>query len=600
MDEILQDKVRNLPNKPGVYQFFHRDGKIIYVGKAKDLKKRVTSYFNKNHFENNRLKILVNKIQDVQFIVVESESEALLLENNLIKKYQPKYNVLLKDDKTFPWICIKNESFPRVFSTRNVIQDGSQYFGPYTSANMVRILLDLIRKIYPLRTCNYNLTDENIDNGKFRPCLEYHIGNCKAPCIGKQRKENYEASIEHIKRILKGNIQEVIDYLKGLMKEYAEQYRFEEAQNLKERIGILEKYKSRSTVVSTTIHNVDVFAYIDDGKSLLVNYLKVISGRIVQSHTLDMKKKLEETPEELLPLAMVEIREKLHSQSKTILAPVDIDFPFEGVKVHVPLKGDKRKLLDLSERNLKYYHFDKKRRNERLKQKFEKKDVLEELQKHLQLDKLPTHIECFDNSNTQGSNPVAACVVFKHGKPKKNEYRHYNIKSVTGPDDFASMEEVVYRRYKRLMNEGEELPQLIIIDGGKGQLSSAMKSLHRLGLRDEIAIIGIAKKLEEIYFPNDSVPLYLDKNSSSLRLIQHLRDEAHRFGITFHRQKRSNEFVGTELENIPGIGKKTAQQLLQSFKSVERIKQQNLEALTSVVGKSKAKAIHNYFASSRE
>ena len=598
MDETLKDKINNLPDKPGVYHFFDADEKIIYVGKAKSLKKRVQSYFNKNTYENYRLKLLVNKIQDIKFIVVESESEALLLENNLIKKYQPKYNVLLKDDKTFPWICIKNEPFPRIFSTRNVIKDGSQYFGPYTSSNMVRILLDLIRKLYPLRTCNYNLSNENIEKQKFRPCLEYHIGNCKAPCIGNQTKEDYNESIENIKHILKGNLQEVINYLHQMMMDFSRQYNFEEAQVLKEKISILEKYKSRSTVVSSTIHNVDVFTYIDDGKSLLVNYLKVVTGRIVQSHTIDIKKKLEENPEEILPIAMIDIRQKMKSNSKEIIAPVAVDFPFEGINIHIPQRGDKKKLLDLSQRNLKYYHFEKKRRNEQLKRKFEKKSVLEELQKNLHMDKLPIHIECFDNSNIQGTNPVAACVVFKNGKPKKNEYRHYNIQSVHGPDDYASMEEVVYRRYKRLLHQGEELPQLVIIDGGKGQLSSAMKSLHRLGLRDEIAIIGIAKKLEEIYFPNDSVPLYLDKNSSSLHLIQQLRDEAHRFGINFHRKKRSESLKETALEKIPGIGQKTAQSLLQEFKSVERVKKQNLEQLSKVVGKAKAKIVLDYFQNS--
>ena len=598
MDETLKEKINNLPNKPGVYQFFDNEDKIIYVGKAKSLKKRVQSYFNKNTYENYRLKLLVNKIRNIKYIVVESESEALLLENNLIKKYQPKYNVQLKDDKTFPWICIKNESFPRVFSTRYLIRDGSQYFGPYTSANMVRILLDLIRKLYPLRTCNYKLSDENIEKQKFRPCLEYHIGNCKAPCIGNQTKEDYNEAIENIKRILKGNLQEVINYLHKMMIDFSQQYNFEEAQVLKEKISILEKYKSRSTVVSTTIHNVDVFTYIDDGRSLLVNYLKVVAGRIVQSHTVDIKKKLEETPEELLPIAMVDVREKMKSNSKEVLAPLEVDFPFEGVNIHVPQRGDKKKLLDLSQRNLKYYHLEKKRRNEQLKRKFEKKAVLEELQKNLHMDKLPVYIECFDNSNIQGTYPVAACVVFRNGKPKKNEYRHYNIRSVQGPDDYASMKEVVYRRYKRLLHEGEELPQLIVIDGGKGQLSSAMKSLHLLGLRDEIAIIGIAKKLEEIYFPNDSVPLYLDKNSSSLHLIQHLRDEAHRFGINFHRKKRSHSLKETALEKIKGIGTKTAQNLLTEFNSVERIKKQDLEQLSKIVGKAKAKVIYDYFHNS--
>lgn len=591
----LREKIKILPKNPGVYQFFDAHHQIIYVGKAKNLRNRVSSYFNKVNYENYRLKLLVSRIHDLEYIVVESESEALLLENNLIKKYQPKYNVQLKDDKTFPWICIKNEPFPRVFSTRNVVKDGSEYFGPYTSAHMVRILLDLVRKLYPLRTCNYNLTEENIQSGKFRPCLEYHIGNCKAPCVGLQSQEDYNQSIENIKRILKGDIQEVIHYLQELMQGFASNYNFEEAQQIKEKIQTLEKYKSSSTVVNPKIHNVDVFTYIDDGKSFIVNYLKVVSGRIVQSHTLEMKKKLEEEPDELLPIAMTEIRQKLESQSREILAPMNVEFPFEQVKIHVPQKGDKKKLLDLSQRNLTYYHLEKKRRNANLKRKFEKKEVLEELQKHLQMSKLPVHIECFDNSNIQGSHPVAACVVFRNGKPSKKDYRHYNIKSVEGPDDFASMEEVVYRRYRRLINEGEELPQLVVIDGGKGQLSAAMKSLNELGLRDEIAIIGIAKRLEEIFFPNDSVPLYLDKNSSSLRLIQHLRDEAHRFGITFHRQKRSQHFTSTELESIPGIGKKTSGELLQAFKSVERIKKLDAEQIASVVGPSKARLVYNHF-----
>lgn len=584
-----------LPNKPGIYQFFDESGLILYVGKAKDLKKRVSSYFNKQQYENRRLQLLVRKISDIQYIVVETESDALLLENNLIKKYQPKYNVQLKDDKTFPWICIKNEPFPRVFSTRNVVKDGSEYFGPYTSAHMVRILLDLIRRLYPLRTCNYNLTRANIQAGKFRPCLEYHIGNCKAPCAGKQTEEDYDENLQHIRKILKGNIQEVIDYMQELMHQFSQKYLFEEAQLLKERIDLLKRYKSRSTIVSTTINNIDIFGVLVKEKSMYVNYLKVLSGRIVQSHTIEMKKRLEEFPEELLPIAIINIREKMKSESPEIVVPFELDFPPEDLKLTIPKRGDKKKLLELSERNLKYYYLEKEKRNEKLKRKFDKKETLEKMQSDLRMNKLPVHIECFDNSNIQGSDPVAACVVFKNGKPSKNEYRHYNIKTVEGPDDFASMEEVVFRRYRRLLKEGDELPQLVIIDGGKGQLSAAMKSLDRLGLRDEIAVIGIAKKLEEIYFPNDSVPLYLDKNSPGLKIIQHLRDEAHRFGITFHRKKRSQHFTTTELENIKGVGKKTAQVLLAQYKSVSRIKELTEEQISKITGPDKAKQIFRYF-----
>ncbi len=591
----IKEKISLLPNKPGIYQFFDESGLILYVGKAKDLKKRVSSYFNKQQYENRRLQLLVRKISDIQYIVVETESDALLLENNLIKKYQPKYNVQLKDDKTFPWICIKNEPFPRVFSTRNVVKDGSEYFGPYTSAHMVRILLDLIRRLYPLRTCNYNLTRANIQAGKFRPCLEYHIGNCKAPCAGKQTEEDYDENLQHIRKILKGNIQEVIDYMQELMHQFSQKYLFEEAQLLKERIDLLKRYKSRSTIVSTTINNIDIFGVLVKEKSMYVNYLKVLSGRIVQSHTIEMKKRLEEFPEELLPIAIINIREKMKSESPEIVVPFELDFPPEDLKLTIPKRGDKKKLLELSERNLKYYYLEKEKRNEKLKRKFDKKETLEKMQSDLRMNKLPVHIECFDNSNIQGSDPVAACVVFKNGKPSKNEYRHYNIKTVEGPDDFASMEEVVFRRYRRLLKEGDELPQLVIIDGGKGQLSAAMKSLDRLGLRDEIAVIGIAKKLEEIYFPNDSVPLYLDKNSPGLKIIQHLRDEAHRFGITFHRKKRSQHFTTTELENIKGVGKKTAQVLLAQYKSVSRIKELTEEQISKITGPDKAKQIFRYF-----
>jgi excinuclease ABC subunit C len=595
--DLLNDKVASLPNKPGVYQYLDKKGEVIYVGKAKDLKKRVSSYFNKSRYENHRLQILVSRIHDIQYIVVESESDALLLENNLIKKYQPRYNVQLKDDKTFPWICIKNEPFPRVFSTRNVINDGSMYYGPYTSANMVRVLLDLVRQLYPLRTCNYNLTQENIEKGKFKECLEYHMGNCKAPCIGYQTEEDYNRAIENIRRILKGDIQEVIHYMKNLMNEYASNYRFEEAQSRKEKIHLLEKYKSRSTVVNPRIDNVDVFSTLEKGKSFYINYLKVTSGRIVQSHTLELKKKLDEDPGELLQVGITEIREKLKSRSKELVVPYAIDYPVNGIKVTVPKKGDKKRLLELSERNLKYYHFEKEKRNEKINRKFSKTKEMEQLREDLRMQQLPNHIECFDNSNIQGSNPVASCVVFRNGKPSKNEYRQYNIKTVEGPDDYASMREVVFRRYRRLLNEGEELPQLIVIDGGKGQLSAALESLRELDIHNQITIIGIAKKLEEIFLPDDPVPLYLDKNSSSLRTIQHLRDEAHRFGVRFHRQKRSQSFTSNELENIQGIGPQTARKLLEKYGSTAEVKKLYPETLEQEVGKSKAKAIINHFAS---
>ncbi len=591
----MPEKVTTLPHKPGVYQFFDRHGEVIYVGKAKNLKKRVASYFNKGRYESHRLAILVSRIEDIQFIVVESESDALLLENNLIKKYQPRYNVQLKDDKTFPWICIKNEPFPRVFSTRNVVKDGSLYFGPYTSANMVRVLLELIRRLYPLRTCTYQLTPENIQKGKFKECLEYHLGNCKAPCIGLQSEADYNASIENIKRILKGDIQEVIDYMGELMNDYAASHQFEEAQSVKEKIRMLEKYKSRSTVVNTRIHNVDVFSLLEKGRQVYVNYLKVVSGRIVQSHTIELKRKLEETPADLLVVAITDIRQRLESESREIVVPFEIDYPMQGLKMTVPQKGDKKKLLELSERNLKYYHFEKEKRNEKIRAKFSQNKELEQLQHDLRMEQQPRHIECFDNSNIQGQYPVAACVVFRNGKPSRKEYRHFNIRSVTGPDDYASMKEVVYRRYRRLINNGDELPQLVVIDGGKGQLSAARESLQELGIQDQVVIIGIAKRLEEIFFPGDSLPLYLDKKSSSLKTIQHLRDEAHRFGIQFHRQKRSQHFTSTELEKIQGIGPKTARKLLEKYGSVAEVRKLDARTLEEEVGASRARAIVEHF-----
>lgn len=581
-----------LPDSPGVYQFFNSQNEIIYVGKAKNLKKRVSSYFNKEHYENNKLKVLVLKIERIEYIVVQTESDALLLENNLIKKYNPRYNVLLKDDKTYPWICIKKEPFPRVFYTRNVINDGSKYFGPYTSVYMVKIMLDLITKLYPLRNCNLNLAAENIKKSKYKPCLEYHIGNCLAPCIQLQTEDDYNKSIENISKILKGNIQEVILYLNNLMNVSAAEFKFEEAQVIKEKIEILEKYKSKSTVVSASLNNVDVFNILDDTNFAYVNYLKIIEGRIVQAHTVEIKKKLDEKAEDLLIMAIVEIRNRLFSNSKEIITSLPIEL--ENTKITVPVRGDKKSLLELSERNLKYYRLEKQKRAEKKKEKHSGKRLLEVIKKDLNLSVLPEHIECFDNSNIQGTNPVAACVVFRNAKPNTKEYRHYNIKTVTGPDDYASMEEVVYRRYKRLLDEKKSLPQLIVIDGGKGQLNAALKSLEKLKIKDNVTIIGIAKRLEEIFYPNDPIPLYLDKNSESLKVIQHARNEAHRFGIKFHRDKRSGNFIKSELDDIPGIGPKTIDILLTKFKTIKKIRSLSLDEISSEIGNTKAKLLLSY------
>lgn len=582
-----------LPQSPGVYQFFNASNEIIYVGKAKNLKNRVSSYFNKEHYENNKVKVLVSKIDHIEYIVVKTENDALLLENNLIKKYHPRYNVMLKDDKTYPWICIKNEHFPRVFYTRNVINDGSTYYGPYTSVYMVKVLLDLVKQLYPLRNCSLNLSPENIQKKKFKPCLEYHIGNCLAPCVELQTEENYNESIVNIKKILKGNIQEVIQYLNQLMNNYSEEFKFEDAQLIKEKIEILEKYKSKSTVVSAGLNNIDVFNILDDNTFAYVNFLKVVEGRIVQAHTLELKKKLNETIEDLLLLAVVDIRERLQSTAKELILPFSIDL--EGVKIYTPTRGEKKSLLELSERNLKYYRLEKQKRAEKKKEKHSSKRLLEIIKNDLNLPRLPIQIECFDNSNIQGTNPVAACVVFKNAKPSTKDYRHYNIKTVEGPDDFASMEEVVYRRYKRLLDEKKSLPQLIVIDGGKGQLNSAVKSLKKLNLEEDISIIGIAKRLEEIFYPGDPVPLYLNKNSESLKVIQHIRNETHRFGIKFHRNKRSGNFIKSELENIPGIGSKTIDQLLSKYKTIKNIKNLSLDEISSEIGSARAKLLLEYF-----
>ncbi|MBT9187213.1 excinuclease ABC subunit UvrC [Zobellia russellii] len=589
----IEVQLSTLPQSPGVYQFYDVDDKILYVGKAKNLKKRVSSYFTKNH-EYGKTRVLVKKIRNIKHIVVPTESDALLLENNLIKKYRPRYNVLLKDDKSYPWICIKNERFPRIFPTRKLIKDGSEYFGPYTNMKTVRTLLDLVKGVYPLRTCNYDLSKEKIDSGKYKVCLEYHLGNCKGPCEGFQSAEEYDQQIEDIRKIIKGDFKSSLSYFRSQMKTLASEMKFEEAQQIKEKIEVLENYQVKSTIVNPKINNVDVFSIISDESHAYINFLQLSHGSIIRSHTLEIKKKLDETDAELLALSIIEIRQRFKSLSKELYLPFEV--PVEAhLKVTVPKLGDKRKILELSERNAKFY------RQERFKQiKIIDPDrhtnrIMAQMKKDLHLSEEPRHIECFDNSNIQGSNPVAACVVFRNGKPSKKEYRHFNIKTVEGPDDFASMEEVVYRRYKRLLAEAEPLPQLIVIDGGKGQLSSALKSLDLLGLRGKIAIIGIAKRLEEIYFPEDPIPLYLDKKSESLKIVQQLRNEAHRFGITFHRNKRSKAAINSKLESIEGIGEKTAQELLKKFKSVKRIKEASMENLTETVGLSRAKKIYEAF-----
>ena len=582
-----------LPNDPGVYQFYDKDDKILYVGKAKNLKKRVSSYFNKNH-EYGKTRVLVKKIKRVKHIVVPTESDALLLENNLIKEYKPRYNVLLKDDKSYPWLCLKNERFPRLFPTRRVIKDGSEYYGPYTSMKTVRTLLDLIKSVYPLRTCNYDLSEEKIKGGKYKVCLEYHLGNCKGPCEGLQGSEDYDRQIADIKEIIKGNFKSSLHYFKGQMKSLAAEMRYEEAQRIKDKIEVLENYQVKSTIVNPKISNVDVFTIVSDNAMAYVNFLQLSHGSIIRSHTMEIKKKLDESDEELLQLAIVEIRQRFNSQSKELYLPFPVELD-ESLIISVPKLGDKKRLLELSERNAKFFRQERFNQIKIIDPDRHTNRIMAQMKKDLRLSEEPRHIECFDNSNIQGTNPVAACVVFKDGKPSKKDYRHFNIKTVTGPDDFASMEEVVFRRYKRLLEEEEPLPQLIIIDGGKGQLSSALKSLELLGLRGKIAIVGIAKRLEEIYFPGDSIPLYLDKKSESLKIIQHLRNEAHRFGITFHRNKRSKGAINSELENIEGVGEKTARDLLKKFKSVKRIKEASIEHLAEVVGPSKAQKIYGSF-----
>jgi excinuclease ABC subunit C len=595
MPTSLELQVKTLPNSHGVYQYFDKEDVIIYVGKAKNLKKRVSSYFTKNH-EYGKTRVLVKKIVRIEHIVVNTETDALLLENNLIKKYKPRYNVLLKDDKSYPWICIKKERFPRVFLTRRVIKDGSEYYGPYTSVKTVQNLLDLIKQLYPLRTCNYDLSEPKINSGKYKVCLEYHLKNCKGPCEAYQDENSYMDNIKKIRNIIKGNFKESLESLHKIMMEYAESMNFEEAQLIKEKLVSLQNYQAKSTIVNPSINNVDVFSIISDETHGYANFFKIMNGSIIQSYTTEIKKKLEETDKELLELFIVETRQRFNSLSREIYVPFDVDLG-EDLKVTVPKLGDKKRIVELSQRNAKYYRQEQFKQIKIVDPDRHVRRIMAQMKKDLRLSQEPVHIECFDNSNIQGTNPVAACVVFKDGKPSKKDYRHFNIKTVEGPDDFASMEEVVFRRYKRLLQEDKPLPQLIVIDGGKGQLSSALKSLDVLGLRGKIAIIGIAKRLEEIYYPGDNIPLYLDKKSETLKIIQYLRNEAHRFGITFHRNKRSKSAIQSELEMIPDVGKQTITNLLRKFKSAKRVKSATLDELIEVVGNARAQKIYKYFHS---
>ncbi len=589
----LDIQIKTLPHQPGVYQYFDKDNRLIYVGKAKDIKKRVSSYFNKHH-DYGKTRVLVKNIVSVKHIVVETENDALLLENNLIKKYKPKYNVLLKDDKSYPWICIKKERFPRVFPTRRVIKDGSEYFGPYTSMKTVKTLLGLIKGLYQLRTCNYDLSEAKIESGKYKVCLEYHLGNCKGPCEGYETEEEYQSNIIAIREILKGNFKDSLQQFRIQMRKHAEAMQFEEAQKIKEKLEVLENYQAKSTIVNPKISNVDVFSIVSDEGYAYVNFLQLSYGSIIRSHTLELKKKLEETDTQLLALAITEIRQRFNSNSKEIYVPFPVDLGAD-IKITVPKLGDKKSILELSIRNAKYYRMDKLKQIKIVDPDRHANRIMAQMKADLLLSEEPRHIECFDNSNIQGTNPVAACVVFKDGKPSKKDYRHFNIKTVVGPDDFASMEEVVYRRYKRLLDEDQPLPQLIIIDGGKGQLSSALKSLDVLGLRGTIAIIGIAKRLEELFYPDDPIPLYLDKKSETLKVIQHLRNEAHRFGIEHHRNRRSKGALTTELENISGVGEQTIVDLMKQFKTVKRIANAKLDELEAVVGVSRARKVYNYY-----
>lgn len=587
----------NIPDQPGVYKFIDAEGIILYVGKAKSLKKRVASYFGIKKHQMNKTRTMVKHARTLEFILVETESDALLLENTLIKKFQPRYNVMLKDGKSYSYICIKNEPFPRVFITRKVIKDGSTYFGPYTSKSRLKIILELIKTLFPLRSCNFDLSQKNIEAGRFKVCLEYHIKNCQGPCEGLEDEEGYNEKIEQIKNMLKGNFGLVKRHFKDQMQHLAENLEFEKAQQLKVKLEAFEDYQGKSTVVNNSIRDVDVFSIAKDEKMAYINYIKVINGAIINTYTQELVQNLDDEESDLLAYAIPEIRDKFNSIAPEVIVPQEVGLEDPSYQLTVPQIGDKRKLLDLSEKNVQYFLLQKKRQAiNSIKRQTPGERILRTLQEDLQMDELPLHIECFDNSNMQGSYPVSSCVVFKNAKPSKKDYRHYNIKTVEGPNDFASMEEVVHRRYRRLLEEGEDLPQLVIIDGGKGQLSASVKALQVLGIEKRMTVIGIAKRLEEIFFPGDSVPLYINKKSESLKLIQQARNEAHRFAITFHRTKRSQNFTKTELLDIKGIGEKTAEKLLKHFGSVKKVRAAFITEIAEVVGLSNAQKVKNYFA----
>ncbi len=593
LDITLELQIQTLPDNPGVYQYYDKEGKILYVGKAKNLKKRVASYFNRVH-DIAKTNVLVKKIVTIKHIVVPSEQDALLLENNLIKTLQPRYNVLLRDDKTYPWICIKKEPFSRIFPTRKMVKDGSEYYGPYASFKTLGFILDLIKSLYPLRTCNFDLSQNNIENHKFKVCLDYHIGMCKGPCEAHETLEHYQKQVNAIREILKGNFKDSMRDFKKTMTDFSNNMEYERAQKIKIKIDILENYQSRSTIINPKISNIDVFSIVSDDVAAFVNFLQINHGSIIRSHTMEIKKKLDESDQELLELAIVEIRERFSLLTTEIIVPFKVDLG-GNLRITVPQLGDKKQILELSIRNAKFFRIEQLKQLQIVDPERHTTRIMAQMQKDLRLSTEPRHIECFDNSNIQGTNPVAACVVFKDGKPSKKDYRHFNIKTVEGPNDFASMEEVVRRRYTRLVAENQPLPDLIIIDGGKGQLSSAVKILDELNLRGKIAIIGIAKRLEELFYPGDSIPLYLDKKSETLKIIQQLRNEAHRFGITFHRDKRSKAAINSSVSSIPGIGEKSMETLIKHFKSVKRLKIADEKEIIAIVGVARAKKITEFY-----
>ncbi len=592
-EERLRAKISELPDKPGVYQYFDSLGTIIYIGKAKNLKNRVLSYLNKSN-QSSKTLLLVNKIADLRYIVVNSEQDALLLENNLIKKYKPRYNILLKDDKSYPWICIKKENFPRVFVTRRYVHNGSEYFGPYTSGKLAYTLISLIKSLYKLRVCNLALTRKAIYDNKFKVCLEYHIGNCLGPCVGKIQEEEYDEFISQIRNILRGNLGMVVETMTRQMNNYAADLKFEEANEVKKSLELIKNYQAKSTIVRTTIHDTDVFSFIETEKYAYINYLRIVHGAVVQVHSVELEKKIEEEKESVLAFAIYEIRQLMNSCSKEIIVPFYPDMMLDGVQYVIPQKGDKKQLLDLSERNAGYFKVDRERQRD-LKRTDNSSVILKNIQSELRLPNLPHRIECFDNSNIQGTNPVAACTVFIDAKPAKREYRKFHVKSVVGANDFASMEEIIFKRYSRVLEEGTELPDLIVVDGGKGQLHSAINSLRKLDLYGKIPILGLAERMEEIYFPGDKDPYILGKNSVALKTLMYIRDEAHRFGITFHRKLREKAQTKSVLSDIYGIGENTETVLLQTFKTVGNIAVRSMEELAAVVGQKRAMIVYNYF-----